>query len=78
MPFDDVTPLQRSNAKGGKTSVLYTGIGSYSLSQDIGITKKRGLTNTLTGYFAKYPKVKEFVDNCVETARENWICYNNI
>ena len=24
----------------------------------------------IAGYFAKYPKVKEFVDNCVETARE--------
>ena len=68
VPFDDVTPLQRSNAKAVNFGIIY-GIGSYSLSQDIGITKKEA-DKYIAGYFAKYPKVKEFVDNCVETARE--------
>lgn len=68
VPFDEVTPQQRSNAKAVNFGIIY-GIGSYSLSQDIGITKKEA-DKYIAGYFAKYPKVKGFVDNCVETARE--------
>lgn len=66
--FDDVTPLQRSNAKAVNFGIIY-GIGSYSLSQDIGITKKEA-DKYIEGYFAKYPKVKEFVDKSVAIAKE--------
>lgn len=68
VPFDEVTPLQRSNAKAVNFGIIY-GIGSYSLSQDIGITKKEA-DKYIEGYFAKYPKVKEFVDKCVSDAKE--------
>ena len=37
VPFEEVTPLQRSNAKAVNFGIVY-GIGSFSLSQDLGIT----------------------------------------
>ena len=39
VPFDEVTSKQRSDAKAVNFGIVY-GIGSFSLSQDIGITKK--------------------------------------
>lgn len=68
VPFDEVTPLQRRNAKAVNFGIIY-GIGSFSLSQDLGITKKEADVY-IANYFAKYPKIKAFIDGCVESARE--------
>lgn len=67
VPFEEVTPLQRSNAKAVNFGIIY-GIGAFSLSQDLGITKKQA-DEYIAGYFAKYPKIKGFIDDCVESAR---------
>ena len=69
VPFDEVTPLQRRNAKAVNFGIIY-GIGAFSLSQDLGITKKEA-DAYIESYFAKYPKIKAFIDGCVESAREN-------
>lgn len=68
VPFEEVTPLQRRNAKAVNFGIIY-GIGAYSLSQDLGITKKEA-DAYIESYFAKYPKIKAFIDGCVESARE--------
>ncbi len=68
VPFEEVTPLQRSNAKAVNFGIIY-GIGAFSLSQDIGTTKKQA-DEYIEGYFAKYPKIKVFIDGCVESAKE--------
>lgn len=68
VPFDEVTPLQRRNAKAVNFGIIY-GIGAYSLSQDLGITKKEA-DAYIESYFAKYPKIKAFIDGCVESARK--------
>lgn len=68
VPFDQVTPLQRRNAKAVNFGIIY-GIGSYSLSQDIGVTKKQA-DKYIADYFEKYPNIKAFMDNCVENARK--------
>ena len=68
VPFDEVTPLQRRNAKAVNFGIIY-GIGAYSLSQDLGITKKEA-DEYIENYFAKYPKVKAFIDNCVDFAKD--------
>ena len=65
-PFDEVTPLQRRNAKAVNFGIIY-GMGSFSLSQDLGITKKEA-DNYIKSYFDRYPKVKAFIDKCVEDA----------
>lgn len=69
VPFDEVTSLQRSNAKAVNFGIVY-GIGAFSLSQDIGITKKEA-DKYIEGYFAKYPKVKEYMTSTVEEAKKN-------
>lgn len=67
VPFDEVTSLQRRNAKAVNFGIIY-GIGAFSLSQDLGITKKEA-DAYIESYFAKYPKIKAFIDGCVESAR---------
>ncbi len=68
VPFEEVTPLQRSNAKAVNFGIIY-GIGAFSLSQDLGITKKQA-DEYIAGYFAKYPRIKGFIDGCVASAKD--------
>lgn len=69
IPFDEVTPLQRSNAKAVNFGIVY-GISAFSLGQDVGISKKEA-ERYINGYFEKYPNVKAFMNNMVELARKN-------
>ena len=65
--FDLVTPGQRNAAKAVNFGIVY-GIGAYSLSQDLNITVKEA-ESYIAGYFARYPRVKTFMENTVEQAR---------
>ncbi len=69
VPFDEVTPLQRSNAKAVNFGIVY-GIGSFSLSQDLGITRKEA-EQYIAAYFAKYPNIKKYLDDTIVQATEN-------
>ena len=68
VPFDEVTPLQRSNAKAVNFGIVY-GISSFGLSQDLSITKKEA-ENYIQQYFRTYPGIKAFLDRSVEDAKE--------
>ncbi len=68
-PFDEVTSLQRSNAKAVNFGIVY-GMGAYSLSQDLNITKKEA-DRYIEGYFNKYPRIKDYLDGLIDFAREN-------
>ena len=67
-PFEEVTDLQRRNAKAVNFGIVY-GISSFGLSQDLSITRKEA-SEYIEQYFATYPKVKEFLDGQVEKAKE--------
>ncbi len=67
-PFEEVTDLQRRNAKAVNFGIVY-GISSFGLSQDLSISKKEA-AQYIEQYFATYPKVKEFIDKLVTDARE--------
>lgn len=69
VPFEDVSSLQRSNAKAVNFGIVY-GIGAFSLSQDLGITRKEAEAY-IEGYFAKYPDVKKYLDESIESAKIN-------
>lgn len=69
IPFDEVTQQQRSNAKAVNFGIVY-GIGAFSLSQDLNITKKEA-EDYINGYFRKYPNVKKYMDYTVNHAKEN-------
>lgn len=68
-PFDEVTPAQRSNAKAVNFGIVY-GISSFGLGQDLNISKKEA-ERYIAKYFDTYPKVKEYLDSLVATAKEN-------
>ncbi|MBQ2803551.1 MAG: DNA polymerase I [Lachnospiraceae bacterium] len=66
--FEEVTDLQRRNAKAVNFGIVY-GISSFGLSQDLSISKKEA-AEYIEQYFATYPKVKEFLDRLVLEARK--------
>ncbi len=67
-PLDEVTPLQRRNAKAVNFGIVY-GISSFGLSQDLSISRKEA-AEYIEQYFATYPKVKDFLDKLVSDAKE--------
>ncbi|HIT86814.1 MAG TPA: DNA polymerase I [Candidatus Coprocola pullicola] len=69
VPFEEVTPLQRRNAKAVNFGIIY-GIGAFSLSQDLNITRKEA-EKYIAGYFAKYPNIKAYMDKTVQYAEKN-------
>lgn len=69
IPFEDVTSLQRSNAKAVNFGIVY-GIGAFSLSQDLGITRKEA-EEYIESYFHKYPNIKIYMDTTIKNAKEN-------
>ncbi len=68
-PFDEVTDLQRRNAKAVNFGIVY-GISAFGLSNDLGISRKEA-QGYIDSYFVKYPKIKEFLDQTVLDAKKN-------
>ncbi len=69
VPFDEVTDLQRRNAKAVNFGIVY-GISSFGLSQDLSITRKEA-AKYIEDYFHTYPGIKTFLDDAVAHAKEN-------
>ncbi len=69
VPLDEVTSLERSRAKEVNFGIVY-GMSDYGLSENLGITRKEAKTY-IENYFAKYPKVKEYMDEMVDHCKEN-------
>ena len=69
VPFDEVTDLQRRNAKAVNFGIVY-GISSFGLSQDLSISRKEA-AEYIEQYFLTYPGIKTFLDNTVASAREH-------
>lgn len=67
-PFDEVTDLQRRNAKAVNFGIVY-GISSFGLSQDLSITRKEA-SQYIEHYFETYPGIKKFLDDAVAHAKE--------
>lgn len=68
IPFEEVTDLQRRNAKAVNFGIVY-GISSYGLSEDLSISPKEA-KKYIDHYFETYPKIKEFLDGTVAKAKE--------
>ena len=69
VPLEEVTPLQRRNAKAVNFGIVY-GISAFGLSEDLSITRKEAL-DYIQRYFETYPKVKLFLDELVEDGKEH-------
>jgi DNA polymerase-1 len=68
IPFDEVTNIQRSNAKAVNFGIVY-GIGAFSLSGDLHISRKEA-QEYIDNYFRRYPSVKIYLDNCIRYAKD--------
>lgn len=66
-PFDQVTELQRRNAKAVNFGIVY-GISSFGLGQDLNVSRKEA-EEYINQYFATYPAIKKYLDGLVETAK---------
>lgn len=67
-PLEEVTDLQRRNAKAVNFGIVY-GISSFGLSQDLSITRKEA-EGYIASYFETYPGIKIFLDRLVSDAKE--------
>lgn len=68
VPADMVTHLMRSRAKAVNFGIIY-GISAFSLSKDIGVTKKEADTY-IENYFNRYSNVKKYLDETIENAKK--------
>ncbi|WNJ17645.1 DNA polymerase I [Pontibacter sp. G13] len=65
---EEVDSTQRSRAKTVNFGIIY-GISAFGLSQRMGISRKES-KEIIETYFAQYPRVKAFMDECVDKAKE--------
>ena len=69
VPAEQVTSEMRKRAKAVNFGIIY-GIGDYSLSQDLKIPRKTA-AEYIASYLAKYPAVRDYLENTKKFAREN-------
>lgn len=67
VPLNEVTGVQRRNAKAINFGLIY-GKTAYGLARDLGITDKEA-SQYIDTYFARYPVVKSFLEQCKASAR---------
>ena len=67
-PIGEVTSEERRRAKTANFGIIY-GISAFGLSQRLEIPRKEA-KDLIDGYFASYPKVREYMERVVDKARE--------
>ena len=67
-PFDEVTSLQRRNAKAVNFGIVY-GISAFGLSNDLNISRAEAKAY-MDQYLATYPGVRKYQDQAVAMAKE--------
>lgn len=68
VPPEEVTPLQRRNAKAVNFGIVY-GISEFSLAEDIGVSRYEA-KDYIETYLAKYQGVRAYMRRVVQEARE--------
>jgi DNA polymerase I len=64
----DVSREMRAKAKTANFGIIY-GISAFGLSQRLSIPREEA-RQLIDGYFRSYPGVKEYMDSCIDEARE--------
>lgn len=68
VPLDMVTKDMRRMAKAVNFGIIY-GISDFGLSQNANISVKKA-REYINLYFERFPKIKQYLDSCVEQARQ--------
>lgn len=66
--IENVSDSQRRNAKTANFGIIY-GISSFGLSERLGISRAEA-RELIEGYMATYPRIKEYIDEAVDEARQ--------
>jgi len=66
--LEEVTADMRRNAKMVNFGIIY-GISAFGLSERLNIPRKEA-ANIIENYFEKYPRIKAYMDESIEQARE--------
>ncbi len=69
VPLEEVTKEQRSNAKTVNFGIIY-GVSAFGLSNQTSLSRKEA-ADLIEAYYQTYPKLKSYMSNQVEFAREN-------
>ena len=69
IPLDEVTKLQRSQAKTVNFGIIY-GVSSFGLSEQTGLSRTEA-KQMIDAYFETYSRLKEYMNEQIMTARKN-------
>jgi len=69
LPEDEVTDQMREVAKRINFGIIY-GLSSWGLSRDLKIPVEEA-QNFIDAYFSRYPRVKEYIDEQIKSAKKN-------
>ncbi|WP_264565634.1 DNA polymerase I [Flavobacterium sp. N3904] len=69
VPLEEVTKEQRSNAKTVNFGIIY-GVSAFGLSNQTSLSRKES-AELIDAYYATYPKLKSYMSDQVDFAREH-------
>lgn len=69
IPLEEVSSTQRRNAKAVNFGIIY-GQSAFGLSQNLSIPRKEA-AEIIDNYFNTYPKIKQYMNDTMNFAREN-------
>jgi DNA polymerase-1 len=69
IPLEEVTKEQRSHAKTVNFGIIY-GVSAFGLSNQTNLSRKES-AELIEAYYKTYPKLKSFISDQVDFAREN-------
>ncbi len=69
VPLEEVTAAQRSHAKTVNFGIIY-GVSAFGLSNQTNLSRKES-AELIDAYYKTYPKLKSFISDQVDFAREN-------
>jgi DNA polymerase I len=68
VPLEEVSSDMRRNAKMVNFGIIY-GISAFGLSERLNIPRKEA-AGIIDSYFEKYPRIKQYMDESIDNARE--------
>ncbi|RKD92195.1 DNA polymerase I [Mangrovibacterium diazotrophicum] len=68
VPLEEVTSDMRRKAKTANFGIIY-GISAFGLSERLNISRSEA-KELIDGYFENFSRVKEYMDECIQLARE--------